>query len=347
MTKASAEHESRTVNAVAFETRGEAARAFPAVGSLVFGSLPAPVIQAVWGHVDRADGEHLNLTNEGGGVFFHRASNRRFRQISMDGQMLIVTLINDVQAMDVEENVANENSEEQHSADETDENDELLEEEEDETEIPAGLLAQWRALRRNQRVYLNKEERERNLACWNWALTGLQSTGVNPQFVFDYLHNNSRANRDRIINAFNEDQMQLIRGLAQQMRDQRMTQRDIINAQESRSRNPPPLPDDDTVREVVTQTGRTIVESHGFEVVNEGETIYAIVLQYRRNDYVSWEHWWIEADGVILQTVPDIEDVQVGKTRVHENEDTHINIRFPVRSLKPAHIAFIRREAPE
>jgi hypothetical protein len=346
MSKTTASSETKTVKAVAFDSPRAAARSFPTVGAFATASFPAvPVIQAVWGRVDRADGENLNLTNEGGGNFLHRASGRRFRQISAEGQPLIVTLIADeqpqVQAMEVEEPVQNLPDEiaDLPVAAVVEEHEEQDEEEEPATTLSEEILANWAQLVGNNARLLPKTPAQRNLACWNWALTALEDDGVNPTDVFTFLDTQSIEARGRIAAHFNEQQMARLTELSTTIRDRHISSVSI--------RRGMPLNQRDTARQITQETGRMIIESQGFEIVPANQTDYTIVLQYRVDGGISWEHWWIEARGTVVETFPGHDEVQALNQQQHANDARWSTIRYPVRELKAAHVAFIQQGMQE
>ncbi|HAG79843.1 MAG TPA: hypothetical protein DCL61_01450 [Cyanobacteria bacterium UBA12227] len=204
---------------------------------------------------------------------------------------------------------------------------------------------------------LMKESHEKDLACFNWALTGMTDPITEPDPEKFFSHINQTAIRDKTwLGKLKQETSQKIRSLAAEATRQWLGKKEnekLYRGKRVRAKEP----SSEEQKTAQEKACATLIEEHGFEIVSEEEAVARICVHYRKDaPWSAPEHWWVEVKGdvdVVLQTVPDLPYVEIGKLdilwhseqgRDSEAAKDYQELRFPVRALKDKQYAMIRRE---
>ncbi len=147
----------------------------------------------------------------------------------------------------------------------------------------------------NAQRALDKEPAD--AACWNWALYGLRAIPVpQPSLLFGYVHRAPAPNQTRADAAAAIDgnanhlyaNLQAHQPLRQELDPIRMAY--DLETDDATTRN--------HVRDAVFEV---TVKAAGF-TISAGATSYCICM-FEPQDTVMWDHWWLEIDGAVVETV--------------------------------------------
>ena len=186
-----------------------------------------------------------------------------------------------------------------------------------------------------------------DLACWNWALRGLQDAGgPSPGDFWEYVLDPSQGKAmPPAIAAIPAVVRAELTGLTQRLAAARL------------ARRPADLPRDHNARQqaaaapIMQDMCAALVAANGFTVVGPEAAAATVVCQYiAREGAAVPEHWWIELPGgIVIQTVNG-RPLEVGgeDTKWHsvggrdpEAAAAYREVRVPVRALKGEHIAIL------
>lgn len=186
-----------------------------------------------------------------------------------------------------------------------------------------------------------------DLACWNWALRGLQDIGgPSPGDFWEHVLDPSgdKTMPDALAHIPEVVRNQLT-GITQQLRAARLARRPAdLPRKHSAGQQAKAIP-------IMQQMCETLVTAHGFALADAGAAAATVVCQYKPAEGAAVpEHWWIELPGgIVIQTVNG-QPLEVGDTetkwhseggRDPESAAEYREIRVPVRALKGEHIAIL------
>jgi hypothetical protein len=152
-------------------------------------------------------------------------------------------------------------------------------------------------------------------ACWNWALTACTPTPApTPNEVFDWLHQAPPPP-----GAVDPHMPAFIAGIAGgpllAAKNDLIATKNLMNQSNLavRANNYDPNWVNDAaqvnrVRALTERAAANIVKLHGFQVVVPAAG-HAVVIEHKIADGVSWEHWWIEYNNVVVETFPSMKFV--------------------------------------
>lgn len=206
------------------------------------------------------------------------------------------------------------------------------------------------------------EKGNENLACWNWALLGFSDTGVFPQHVLNYI------GMQELLQELGADYMPVGFTIDKWIKDN-------IPEKEGRQWF---LDNKDTIDQLVTKRNKllkgdkytkkqinhwaikqlvaSLIEANGFEISDE-PTPYAICMHYKRSDGVTFDHWWLNYRGTIVETFPytsadksedgeehGVKDIQItGSEQEHYDDEGHKMgiVRYYVKKPKKKQVDHI------
>jgi len=216
-------------------------------------------------------------------------------------------------------------------------------------------LAKWKSAARRQ-YFLRKlqdppGEGDRlasaGISCWNWVLTAMAGDGLDPDKTFAFLHSGSPADLQALGTDIRGDLVDSLRDLHRQMKAAGLAiKMAMITDQTAKEQ----VRRQAKVREFVEKAVMLLILANGFEVVHKSKTNTKIVAQYTKSSGVSVDHWWLDIDGVTIQTVPNVSFIQVGNYRTHPEEvegGEMVNVEIPIRAAKQAHVDFLRKRMKE
>jgi hypothetical protein len=296
-----------------------------------------PVAQAVWVYVDTENSEPLDLEDLGSGNYLDKTTKSKYILVekTMNGKV-IVKRDEDKNENSKRLNIELDNIEEiegrkqkEKKQKQNEDNDEEESKEEIIYKIPDEKIKVWKEIEKGLAIKYKKDKNDE--ACFNWALTGLKNDGVQPSLILDYLNGMSKIGE--LKNKVSKENRKALIKLAKEMKNAGIQ---VIQTMEKKNKSSPHK----KIIEMIKQAGQIIVKEHQFEIVKDEETNMVIVMQSKLTNGVSWEHWWIEVEGIVLETFPTNDFIQVTPDRQHDKEKNYINTRFPVKSLKKEHVDF-------
>ncbi len=184
-------------------------------------------------------------------------------------------------------------------------------------------------------------------ACWSWALTACAPMSVTPDDVITWLHSPlttpvpaplANVTQANYVNA----RTVLLNARTAMHNDGLATLGTGFDANWNTKPAKVTL-----VQQINHAVYAAMVELYGFSVQNNA-TNYAIAIEYRNDDGVSWEHWWVEDHGLIVETFPTMRFTlqMTNQTQVQRMSPMHqaqyTIVRIPVQSLKPEHNDAVR-----
>jgi hypothetical protein len=189
---------------------------------------------------------------------------------------------------------------------------------------------------------------EKDLACWNWALTGLSDEGgPSPEKFWNYILQSNQEELPWMNNIISEVKEQII-SLTNKISKAKLSIDPFkSNARYNKTQK-------DKAKELLTEACSLIVQAHGMSIASGGEEAAGwVVCQYKPKEGAAVpEHWWIELPGgVVIQTVPG-QDLEIGdeSTKFHTqggrfsgDAKEYGEIRIPVKSLKGSHINILKK----
>lgn len=198
------------------------------------------------------------------------------------------------------------------------------------------------------------EKKEKDLACWNWALMALSNAGgPKPEDLWNYIL--GVANNPEWVKKVSTEVQEQLGTLATRLKKANLQiQLSSWSSWSSRSSRPRSYStrQKKEAADVMEKACRLIVQAHGFEIADKGEPAGWVVCQYKPAEGAAVpEHWWIElSGGVVIQTIPK-ENLEVGssKTKFHteggrlsDDADDYREIRVPVKALKGEHVRILK-----
>ncbi|AOX00867.1 hypothetical protein BJP34_16715 [Moorena producens PAL-8-15-08-1] len=212
---------------------------------------------------------------------------------------------------------------------------------------------EWVEQEKNEKSYFDDKKvhkiqkgNKKDLACWNWALSGLdENSSPSPQQVWNVLIGLTKESE--------EDAQKWMSQLSEEVhKDLKEIVKDISKAKLSvRPNLTLPLTkqkaQQNQSREILKKACEQIVKAHKMEVVEDEKAKAWVVCQYKKEEGVAVpEHWWIELpEDIVIQTVPG-QPIEVGglETKFHaqggrleEDALQYGEIRTPVKDITQKH----------
>lgn len=248
-----------------------------------------------------------------------------------------------------------EEEEEEEASSSGDDHDEEEEGEGEPHAFPPALFRPWEALDDEHSYFLPKPTPQgqslqsvaEGSPCWKWALTGVEGTGPNVDILFAWLNGGAGADgleqleagmRRKLRTALKAIRNDIFRAnLALTLQDFRSDAR-VGAVTQARARNK------GLVVRLVKRAMVVALEAHDFVVVADGASNAAVVGQFKPASGVTVDHWWLEVDGIRLQTVSGQTDVQIGTYMTEQaglDAGTTVNVPVWVQGPKRSHVDFV------
>lgn len=197
----------------------------------------------------------------------------------------------------------------------------------------------------NKNYYLPKAEE--GAACWNWALSALGTTDPTPSEVVDWLHSPADSQLPASLANANGSTAAVVKELTE-IKELMLVNR-LSTMDNGYDANWASVARKVTVTEQLTaRMIRALVALNGFTIVDASTTKYAVCAEYKIADGVSWEHWWVELNGTVVETFPKQMFIlnmtglrQVDRMGVDQRA-TYRVVTVPVKELLPGHYRRIR-----
>lgn len=180
-------------------------------------------------------------------------------------------------------------------------------------------------------------------ACWNWALTACTPMNVTPDQVINWLHSPlSTPELAPLANAVQNNHIaarQVLRNAKQAMHANGLATM-VGGFDANWSTNPAKV---NLVQQINEWVYAAMVELYGFSVQN-APTGLAVAIEYRNSDGVSWEHWWVEDHGLVIETFPRMRFTlqATNQTQVQRmgpvQQAQYSVVRIPVQALMQTHL---------
>lgn len=184
-------------------------------------------------------------------------------------------------------------------------------------------------------------------SCWSWALHGCAPMTVTPDDIFTWLHAPLATPEPApLANVVHQNHV----NARQQIHNARATihTNGLATLGNGFDQN---WATNGAKVNLVQQINRSVymamVELYGF-VVQHNPTGLAVAIEYRNNDGVSWEHWWVENNGLVIETFPSMRfTIQVtNQTQVQGmspmQQAQYTVVRIAVSALQAVHNDTIR-----
>jgi hypothetical protein len=163
--------------------------------------------------------------------------------------------------------------------------------------LDAPTLAAYTAM--NARHSMNKTPA--NAACWNWALFGPVDQPPNPSMLSSYVNRNHDAAIQR---AMRNEATEQFATNTRHMWDNLQPNQPLRKSLDGIRRGYDAGPDDTATRNAIRDAVFEVsILTAGF-TVSAAATPYRICM-FEEQDVVMWDHWWLEINGAVVETVPD------------------------------------------
>jgi len=192
-----------------------------------------------------------------------------------------------------------------------------------------------------------------DLACFNWALTGLNETGgLLPDVFWNVLQAAEGANTDWM-SGVDDHLRKEIKALTLKIAENNLTFADYTQTRPTRSTRSNELNKQRKAGEIMREACRLIVECNGMTPVDDTEAEAWVVCQYKKVEgAASPEHWWIELPGgIVIQTVTG-KPLEIGgkETEFHtaggrlpDDAQKYEQIKIGVKGLLERHLKILRK----
>lgn len=159
--------------------------------------------------------------------------------------------------------------------------------------LSQGLLTTYNNM--NAKHSIDKEPAE--AACWNWALLGLRALPVpQPSVLFAFVN---RGEQQRATRTGAEGDLATNTG---HVWDNLQLRQQLRTALEEIRSDYDICTDDTTTRNNIRdRVFELAIKAAGFTISNDA-TPYRICM-FEPNDVVMWDHWWLEINGAVVETV--------------------------------------------
>jgi hypothetical protein len=182
-------------------------------------------------------------------------------------------------------------------------------------------------------------------ACWSWALNGFGPMAITPDDIFTWLHAPHATAEPAVLAAVaggaanHQQARQLIHQQRATMHAQGLALM-AANYDQNWAANPAKVT---AVGQINHAVYAALVELYGF-TVQPNPTGTAVAIEYRNTDGVSWEHWWVEHNGILTETFPRMRfSLQLtNQTQVQRMGPgagaNYTIVRIPVTGLQQRHL---------
>jgi len=180
-----------------------------------------------------------------------------------------------------------------------------------------------------------------DLACWNWALTGLTGRGVAPDPVFGFVRMQTPGHALQTAyptDAAYIDEVPLHEG-RDWIRDNAHHLRNVHVAHQTALADPN-VPKQAADAAAVRTLASMILTANGFEI-SVAATPYEVCVQYTIADGVVWDHWWLRVGGYTVETFPEMHGIQIA--RAEQLKPDRGVLRFHVTTIRPEHVDRIEK----